>query len=629
MRRTVAALLAVVLILSSLAFSASAESPAAYTIEKKNFPFVYCFDKETQNSEINLYFINGGDVPYIALSEFLPILAEMYNTRYECEEDARVTFDLQVTGQSDGSSVFIVTRPDNKSACIFQPSEDTIRFTSYDSFIGKPGSSALVTAEYLPDLKQTMVLSDAILENFYAMREGKQPEKMEMPAAAEDPAADHALFVLSNTIYNRRGNVLTLRPGDYQIDLAAQEEECYIPLQTMSDVFFSYFYITFVFNGEKVIGDVSGGELTPQAGEAAWEDMSEGFAMFNFRELCFFLDAFYGLKAEHDIDSFSDFFALDAGLLPQLTGTDALAFDYAMTRVMSLFLDDGHSAVTSYSWRSGIGTGMGAAFLAMGANYGYSGQGKTEIQTAMTAARKAAYPEGVPGYEEIGDTAFITFDSFTTARSFEEYYELEDPDNPQDTIELLMYANRQIRREGSPVKNIVMDLSMNGGGTVSAAIAAVCWYTGEARFALRNTMTGAQTISCYRTDLNVNGAALSNPDNPSMNYDPGDTVAGQYNLYCIISPLSFSCGNLLPAFFEQSGKVTLIGQRSGGGSNAVLPASTASGLIYQISGPLQLSTYKNGSFYGIDQGIEPHVRLNHYDSYYNREALVEMIHGLK
>ena len=82
-----------------------------------------------------------------------------------------------------------------------------------------------------------------------------------MPAVAEDPASDHALFVLSNALYNRRGSDLTLRPGTYRIDLIAQEEECYVPLQTMSDVFFSYFYISFVFNGEKVIGDVAGGTL--------------------------------------------------------------------------------------------------------------------------------------------------------------------------------------------------------------------------------------------------------------------------------------------------------------------------------------------------------------------------------
>ncbi len=238
------------------------------------------------------------------------------------------------------------------------------------------------------------------------------------------------------------------------------------------------------------------------------------------------------------------------------------------------------------------------------------------------------YPDSVPGYEEVGDTAFITFDSFTAGRQWKDYYDLEDPDDPQDTIELIMYANRQVRREGSPIRNIVLDLSLNGGDNSDAAVAVASWFTGEVKVSLLDTMTGAETIAAYRTDLNVNGVALSNPDGGEESYDPGDTVSHQYNLFCIISPYSFSCGNLVPAMFAQAGGVTLIGQRSGGGSNGVLPATTASGYIYQISGPLQITTYNNGSLYGVDEGVEPHVRLNFYESFYNREGLVEMIHNM-
>ena len=154
------------------------------------------------------------------------------------------------------------------------------------------------------------------------------------------------------------------------------------------------------------------------------------------------------------------------------------------------------------------------------------------------------------------------------------------------------------------------------------------WFTGEVKVSLLDTMTGAETIAAYRTDLNVNGVALSNPDGGEESYDPGDTVSYQYNLFCIISPYSFSCGNLVPAMFAQAGGVTLIGQRSGGGSNGVLPATTASGYIYQISGPLQITTYNNGSLYGVDEGVEPHVRLSFYENFYNREGLVEMIHNM-
>ena len=85
----------------------------------------------------------------------------------------------------------------------------------------------------------------------------------------------------------------------------------------------------------------------------------------------------------------------------------------------------------------------------------------------------------------------------------------------------------------------------------------------------------------------------------------------------------------MPAIFEQAGGITLIGQRTGGGSNVVLPATTASGMIFQMSGPLQITTFSNGSLYGVDTGVEPHVRLNKAESFYDREALVEMIHNLK
>ncbi len=191
--------------------------------------------------------------------------------------------------------------------------------------------------------------------------------------------------------------------------------------------------------------------------------------MFNFRELCFAMDYFYGLKKEHRIDSFIDFLALDAGVFAQLSGTDSIAFDAALTGILMRFFDDGHSAIFRNSWRSGQPQGM--VMVSMFANMGYSPVTRNKEGTRLTKARTNAYPDGIPAYEEIGDTAFVTFDSFTAKRKPEEYYELENPDDPQDTIELMIYANRMVRREGSPIKNIVIDLSSNGGGASNAAIA--------------------------------------------------------------------------------------------------------------------------------------------------------------
>ena len=615
------------------AFAETGET-AAYDIGKKTYPYLHCFEKDTEpvTGEMNLYFVNGGDVPYVALTEFIPVLSEMYNTTLKCDEGSQVSFELQVAGQPDGSSVFIVSRPDNGSTWIIQPGDDTMTFTNYNSFSLRPGASALVSVTDLPDLKQTIDLSELLLEMMYANRDGQDTTVLQMKLlgglkAEDDPAAEHTLFVSSNKVYNRNGEPLTMDLGKYSIDIVSQENECYLPLQTMSDVFFSLQYIYYVFNGEKVIGDVYNGQLMDQAYEAGPADMSQEFALFNFHELCFVMDYFYGLKAEHRIDSFSDFLALDAGVFAQLSGTDPIASDAALTEILMGFFDDGHSGLVRNSWRCGLPKGI--ELLGMLANAGYSTKTRTLVTDRLSSARRAAYPNGVPGYEEIGDTAFVTFDNFTVSRKPEEYYEVEISDDPQDTIELIIYANRMVHREGSPVKNIVLDLSLNSGGESDAAIAVASWFTGETRLSLLDTMTGAETIACYRTDLNLNGIALSNPESGTGTYDPGDTVFGRFNLYCLTSPTSFSCGNLVPAIFNQAGGITLIGQRTGGGSNVVFPATSASGMIFQMSGPLQVTTYTNGSLYGVDTGVEPHVRLNKAESFYDRGALVDMIHNLK
>jgi hypothetical protein len=66
----------------------------------------------------------------------------------------------------------------------------------------------------------------------------------------------------------------------------------------------------------------------------------------------------------------------------------------------------------------------------------------------------------------------------------------------------------------------------------------------------------------------------------------------------------------------------------GGGSCAVQPASSAWGTVFQISGSLRMSFLKNGSFYDIDQGIEPDYYIDHIENFYDRAALTDYINGL-
>ena len=185
-----------------------------------------------------------------------------------------------------------------------------------------------------------------------------------------------------------------------------------------------------------------------------------------------------------------------------------------------------------------------------------------------------------------------------------------------DTVALIIYANRQIKRENSPIENVVIDLSNNPGGAIDAAAFVIAWYLGEADLAYQDQSTGMLSASAYRADVNLD-----------REFDERDTVSDK-NLYCLISPNSFSCGNLVPACFKASQKVTLIGRKSGGGSCNVQFASTAWGSFFKMSGQRNLSTLKNGSMYDIDQGIDPDYYLSKLTSFYDREKLAETINRM-
>ena len=83
-----------------------------------------------------------------------------------------------------------------------------------------------------------------------------------------------------------------------------------------------------------------------------------------------------------------------------------------------------------------------------------------------------------------------------------------------------------------------------------------------------------------------------------------------------------------PAALKSSEKVTLLGRTSGGGSCVVQPATTAYGTVFQFSAAQRMSFLKNGSFYDIDQGVEPDYYIANVDNYYNRAALTDFINGL-
>ena len=87
----------------------------------------------------------------------------------------------------------------------------------------------------------------------------------------------------------------------------------------------------------------------------------------------------------------------------------------------------------------------------------------------------------------------------------------------------------------------------------------------------------------------------------------------------------------LPPFYEEaepasaqaeSGRVLIIDAGHGGEDGG---AVAADGTVYQYSSRYRLSTVKNGSYYSIDQGVEPDFVISDPAHFYDRAWLTGYI----
>ena len=610
-------------------------------VERKVYPYVMGVGgDDNERSEVALYFVNGGDIPYVALSEYMDLLADLLVNGMEREGIAyRVV--------RDSEHIYAAIRTDRNSVMSVNTESNLIWFLDFNSFTQKADVTASATMSDLPEPAEIDI--DALFDALATLDPDEGQQYLIDTINARQPAPE-SLFTASSASVNRVGNPVALNLSDYRIDIVEHDGECYLPLQTLNDLFMGPIYMRYVFNGVGLYAFPYGSDgLLEEIYQAEPQQMSDEFAQFNYYELLMLLDNFYGLKPEHDIHDFNSLLA-NTELAWKLSSTKAEDVDEAITRLCMTYLDDMHSSFNNRSWRSDPESD--ASFLKTISQMGYTNASRSKITELFANARRAAFPDGMPMYQEIGDTAFITFDEFV-GREPSYYYHMDEPQadefylsfispeqqlemakaaitgeevepmktpEPVDTIRLFNYAYKQITRENSPVKNVVIDLSNNGGGDANAAVYVIAMVLGTANIALKDTFTGAETIMRIGADLEMNEQYNS--------YDKALVPLG-YRVWCLTSSNSFSCGNLVPAALKMSERVPIVGQSSGGGSCVVLPCASASGTLFQISGNLQLSTVCNGSFYNIDQGIEPDVPLMWPESYYDRESLAEYLRTLK
>ena len=603
------------------------EAGAEHQLVRKDFPFYLGALELLWPGEFPLYFADGlDDLPFMDLNDFVAFMNYLW---------VNLAADYQLTVKANPDTGIVMCTRENGCTAAFNFTNSRIIWPDYFGFLHFSTNDL----DYL-----------GVIGNISKTDKEGRPYLLTNVSARE-----------------RKGEPVALDLKEYGIPMLAQDGLYLVPVQTLSAFFLSNQQFGLYFNGENLImGRVEtlnesaarqaammlvlaemteSGEYSDAGADAAQdqaalmaqmmqkveEKMAEpslvslylagkkggrSLALRDFavRELAMELDHLYGIRETHDIDSFMMFF-LETGLYEALMGEDTAKADQAIRDMVSLWLDDGHSVYYGDSYLLETPTTASSS--------GYSSAAALNLRLKLNALRQQ-YPSvtggnstGVASYYEVGNTAYVTLDLFQFTRA--DYYGDPEADpSAIDTCGQIIQAHRQITRENSPIENVVLDLSCNTGGHAAAAVYTLCWFLGDAQLSVKDSFSGAEQTTVFRADVNLD-----------REYDEQDTLAGRgLNLYCLISPVSFSCGNLIPWAFKMDGNVKLLGSKSRGGSCVVLPMTTAWGTSFAVSGPLRISFMINGAYYDVDQGVEPDYVIRTYDHLYDREALTDYINSL-
>ena len=426
----------------------------------------------------------------------------------------------------------------------------------------------------------------------------------------------------------------TLDYGAYGIDIHADGKGAvYFPFATLADMYTDLYYHHAGFNGEKVVAnlsvnEVSLAEIDPDYNKPllARTTRPANLAEFNYKELCFAMDHFYGFPGRIQYNDELKAKGLDKVLEEDIAGGPAVKklllsenlaeYLAGMTALTGVYMD-GHTAteLTGNAMEEGDTEKYAELYTAyrqalMG-NQEVFGMLMSAVQSMMSMVvdgqavetlRPKAYGEGVT-YIKKGDTAVCVFDSFNS-RNEEAWKAYYAGTGPMPTVEntenddMVIFLDALKKAAADPeVKNFVIDITANGGGSADIVMAMTSLILGKSYISQDNSLTGQRSIVEYEVDRNFN--RVFDAADEDVHYD--------LNFAVLTSGMSFSCGNLFPSMLKDAG-VPVIGTTSGGGACAIQAMCTADGFCYQISSfRARLNTLDGEN---IDAGVTPDIPIS-------------------
>ena len=589
---------------SGSASSSAAASASATSASEQSVP-VY---RETMDSTENVTVRMYGDIPYMKIDEF-------YNKLYFTGAEKYPEKAKQMAVTRDGN-VFETPAYDGTKAT-FDADADTFTCENLDAYTMAP--------------YYTMFLSEQA-----------------------DPSAP---FVrVSGTDYTGDVNSKTVDLKSYGIDLIADGDDLWVPLPTLADIFSSPYVYEVYYNGQGIY--VYDGMQVLQATNA--KDLDENYyaftannrsaerAAFDYGNLCFYVDTFYGHPASSRISESIKADGLDktldktidgmklSGVKEALKSTDMKEYAFGLNALINSALDDGGHTVfmDMMAWMpqeemAKWGQRMNELGLSKNANSLRSDESSAGLADVLNKGIEAKSIPGEPlryadgtGYAiymEQGDTAmYVLTGNYNIDRAGWTAYENgETNEKPQDSMGTFMQALDKAKANPA-IKNFVVNIALCPGGEsgISTTISKII--SGQTYRHQFNELSGQDEVIHYDVDANFD-RVFDEKDNE---------VSYPFNFAVVASSTSYSAANYLANMAKDNG-VCLLGETTGGGANSPQVTPEAEGQSFNLSARYKLMDKNNQH---VDFGVEPDYVLTQekdgvkdYSQYFDLAAISKYV----
>ena len=412
----------------------------------------------------------------------------------------------------------------------------------------------------------------------------------------------------------------------YNLKIYGDKEDVYVPVTFATDLFSNENILQGAYNTKDlyIYNYTENEELEYFGGQYLdpifEKQLNKEYLEYAYNELCLDYDIFLGRPGRSSLERYYDLSnGLDAALKSRPYGKKLIEYfkstDLATHLAGSFMLgyireDGGHSryapAHTSYyydaeghrvypKWRTEEVFNKSQRLLDEIRNGKYPEFDDYEVQiynhnyAYASRAQKLTKPSrplvGKETYTKDGDLAYIHIDGFMgeigLQNEWNKYYKGERDtipfgDNFGGAVGAISYGVKQASMDDE-VKHVVIDLSVNTGGSTDEMLFMIYLLTGSNKFYTHNTLNDNYFTIEYEFDLNFD-KVFDEKDEEVRNLLNGKDIS------LISSKNGFSCGGISPIYLHDEG-IFSMGEQCGGGSCSIYIQSDAFGASNRASTP--------------------------------------------